>query len=67
MSKYDNLKYLKETKIRKPRVCDNRGQDIKKGENYYEESIDRANVIGINLRDFCEKCFREQGNKLMTG
>ncbi len=67
MSKYDNLKYLKETKARKSRACDKCVREIEKDETYFKESIDRVNIIGMKLRGFCDKCFREQGDKLMTG
>lgn len=67
MSKYDKLKFLKETKARKSRVCDKCGREIEKGATYYKESIDRVNVIGIRLNGFCEKCYQEQGYKLPAG
>ena len=66
MSKYDNIKFLKETKARKPRICDKCGCGIESGKIYYKESIGKINVIGIKLNGFCEKCYQEQGNKLIA-
>lgn len=63
MNKYDNLKFLKDTKARKPRTCDNCGHNIKKGTIYYKESIGKINAPGIILRGFCETCHVEQDKK----
>ncbi len=56
MSKYDALKFLKETKARIPHACENCSEEIKKGEIYYPESIGRVNAPSIKLRKFCKKC-----------
>lgn len=65
MSKYDTLKFLKETKARFPKACDYCGKEIKKGEIYYPESIGRVNAPGIKLRKFCSKCYESHGDKLL--
>jgi len=59
MSKYDSLKFLKETKARIVHVCEKCGKEIKKGEVYYSESIGRVNAPGIKLKKFCYKCGKE--------
>lgn len=65
MSKYDNLKFLKETKARIPHTCYNCGNEINKGEIYYPESIGRVNAPGIKLRKFCKKCYAKHGEELL--
>jgi hypothetical protein len=59
MSKYDNIKFLKETKARNLYTCERCGAEIKIGEIYYKESIGRINAPGINLKKFCNKCSKE--------
>lgn len=59
MSKYNNLKFLKETKARVLHVCDECGKKIKAGEIYYRESIGKVNAPGIKLKKFCYKCSNE--------
>lgn len=66
VSKYNSLKFLKETKARISHICDNCKIEIKKGEIYYPESIGRVNSPSIKLRKFCTKCFEEQGEKLLA-
>ncbi len=66
MSKYDDLKFLKETKARIPHNCENCNQEIKKGEIYYPESIGRVNAPGIKLRKFCNNCYEKHGDKLLA-
>jgi hypothetical protein len=65
MSKYDALKFLKETKARAPHACDRCRKEIKGGEIYYPESIGRVNAPGIGLRKFCKKCYEKHGEKLL--
>ena len=65
MSKYDDLKFLKETKARFSYTCNKCGKEINKGEIYYPESIGRVNAPGIKLRKFCKKCYKKQGEKLL--
>ena len=66
MSKYDNLKFLKETKARKPHLCDKSGQIIENGKIYQRESMGKVNVPGLKLRGFCVKCYQEHGDKLIA-
>jgi len=66
MSKYNNLKFLKETKARIPHTCYNCRKEIKKGEIYYPESIGRVNSPHVKLRKFCNKCYEEHGEKLLA-
>ncbi len=66
MSKYDSLKFLKGTKARNSRVCDKCGQNIKKGEIYYKESVGKVNAPGLTLKGFCARCYQEHGDKLLT-
>lgn len=66
MSKYDTIKFLKETKARIQHDCERCRQEIKKGEIYYSESIGKVNAPGIKLRKFCSKCYEKQGVKLLA-
>lgn len=66
MSKYDSLKFLKETKARNHHICDKCGQNIGKGEIYYKESVGEVNVPGIMLLGFCARCYQKYGNKLLA-
>jgi len=59
VSKYNRLKFLKETKARVLHFCDNCDQEIKKGEIYYRESIGMVNAPSIKLREFCKKCYEK--------
>lgn len=65
MSKYDNLKFLKETKARNAYSCENCGEEIKSGEIYYPESIGKVNAVGIRLKKFCKNCYDKYGDKLL--
>lgn len=65
MTKYDNLKFLKETKARVAHDCNKCGEQIKSGEIYYPESIGRVNAPGIKLKKFCKNCYKEHGNDLL--
>jgi hypothetical protein len=67
MSKYDSLKFLKETKARNSRACDKCCQGIENGEIYYKESVGKVNAPGLILRGYCARCYKEHGNKLLTG
>jgi ribosomal protein L33 len=62
MSKYNSLKFLKETKARIFHTCDKCSEEIKKGEIYYSESISKVNAPRIKLKKFCYKC----GKKLLN-
>jgi hypothetical protein len=66
MSKYEALKFLKETKARIPHVCDRCGEEIEKGETYYPESTGRVKALGIRLRKFCKECYQTRGEKLLA-
>ena len=66
MSKYNSLKFLKETKSRISHICYNCGNEIKKCEIYYPESIGRVNAPRIKLRKFCKSCYEEHGEKLLA-
>lgn len=59
MSKYNSLRFLKETKARILHVCDKCGEKIKNGEVYYSENIGKVNAPGIRLKKFCYKCGKE--------
>jgi len=65
MSKYNSLKFLKETRARISHNCDKCREEIKKGEIYYSESIGRVNAPGIKLKKFCKNCYQEHGDKLL--
>lgn len=67
MSKYNALKFLKKTKARIPHVCESCAQEIRKGDIYYRESIGRVNAPGIQLRNFCMKCYEKHGENLLAG
>jgi len=62
MSKYDSLKFLKETKARYSYICEKCGEEVGKGEIYYSESIGKVNAPRIRLKKFCYKC----GKKLLN-
>ena len=66
MSKYDSLKFLKETKARNIRACDKCGQSIGKGEIYYKESVGKVNAPGLMLRGFCTRCYQKDGDNLLV-
>lgn len=59
MSKYDALKFFKATKARILHVCVNCGQEIKKGDIYYRETIEMVNAPGVKLMEFCSKCYEK--------
>ena len=63
MSKYNGLKFLKETKSRISHTCYNCGAEINKGEIYYPERIGIVNAPGIKLKKFCSKCGKELLNR----
>ncbi len=65
MSKYDNAKFLKETKARIAHICDKCGKQIESGEIYYPESIEKINAPGIKLKKFCKDCYQKYGDKLL--
>ena len=65
MSKYDALKFLKQTKARIPDTCESCGEEIQKGEIYYAESIGKVNAPGVRLRKFCRNCYEKQGEQLL--
>ena len=65
MSKYDELKLLKETKARNSHVCGKCKQNIEKGEIYYKESVEKVNTLGLKLGCFCVRCYQESGDKLL--
>ena len=56
MSKYNSLKFLKEVKARIFHICNDCEKEIKPGEIYYSESVERINVPRIKLKKFCYKC-----------
>lgn len=65
MSKYDSIKFLKETKARVSRRCDRCSGDIVRGTTYYKESVGKINTIGMTLKGFCVKCHSEFGASLL--
>lgn len=65
MSKYDSLKFLKETKARFFHSCDTCSGKIKEGEIYYPESVGKVNAMGTKLRKFCKSCYQKHGDKLL--
>ena len=66
MTKYDSLKFLKETKAIKSHTCDRCTQDIRSGETYYKESVGKVNTPSLILRGFCSRCYREYGDGLLV-
>lgn len=65
MSKYNGLKFLKETKARIPHSCDKCGTGVEKGEIYYPESLGGVNAPGFRLKKYCKCCYQKYGNKLL--
>jgi len=65
MSKYDSLKFLKETKARIPHICERCGAGIEKGKIYYTESLGRVNAPGVKLKKYCKGCYQMHGNDLL--
>ncbi len=56
-SKYDQIKFFKETKARDYHICDNCGEWINAGDIYFPESIGKVNAPGVKLRKFCKECY----------
>ena len=56
MTKYESLKFLKETKARIAHICCSCGTEIRTGEIYYAESIGKVNAPGIRLEKYCYDC-----------
>lgn len=63
MSKYDRIKFLKEIKANKPYICDDCGEEIRKDDTYYRESIGRINSLGVRLKKFCYKCGKKSDKR----
>jgi hypothetical protein len=57
MGRYDDAKFLKQTRARVAHICDRCGKQIKNGEIYYSESIGKINAPGIRLKNFAKIVF----------
>lgn len=58
MSKYDNLKFFKETKARTKHICSNCGQQINIGDVYYAEKIKDKFLHSLHSKKLCQKCYK---------
>jgi len=59
MSKYDNLRFLKQTKARKEHQCNLCGNIIKKDEVYYPEEIKDKFLHSLHRKKFCKNCYEK--------
>lgn len=60
MSRYDSLKFFKETNANKSHLCDKCRRNIEIGEIYYKESIGKVKPSpGFILRSFCVECYQK--------
>jgi len=57
MSKYDNLKFFKETKARTNHICIECGQQINAGDFYYADDLKDKFLHSLHKKKFCNKCY----------
>ena len=58
MSKYDNLKFFKETKARTNHFCSNCGQQIYPGDVYYAEEMKDKFLHSLHRKKLCKECYQ---------
>lgn len=58
MSKYDNIKYFKETKARADHICSNCREQINAGDIYYPEEIKDKFLHSLHRKKLCKKCYQ---------
>jgi len=66
MTRYDSIKFLKDTKARKMWECAQCGRTIEIGEIYFKESTGLINAPHLVLRAFCAMCYHVHGEALIT-
>ncbi len=59
MSKYDNLKYFKETKARATHLCIICKEKINIGDIYYPEVIKDKFLHSLHRKKLCGKCYKK--------
>jgi hypothetical protein len=59
MSKYDNLKFFKQTKSRADHVCSSCGKKINRGDIYYPEEIKDKFLHSLHRKKLCKKCYQD--------
>jgi hypothetical protein len=59
MSKYDDLRFLKETKASAEHTCSRCGDTILVGQIYYSEVLKDRFLQSLNRKKYCPKCYVE--------
>jgi hypothetical protein len=65
MGKYNQLKFLKETKARVNHICSKCGKEIESGSFYYAETIKDKFLHSLHAKKFCKNCYEKFGDKLI--
>lgn len=65
MGKYNQLKFLKETKARVNHTCSKCGKEIESGSFYYLETIKDKFLHSLHAKKFCKNCYEKFGDKLI--
>jgi len=59
VSKYDNLKFFKETKDRTNHICLSCGGQINQGETYYSEEIKDKFLHSLRFKKLCKNYYEK--------
>lgn len=66
MRKYDNMKYLKETKARTSHICSHCGNEILSGEIYWKEHLEDKFLHNLHAKKYCVACYNQYFNVQRT-
>ena len=66
MGKYDNLKFLKETRARTQHCCHCCGEEILPGDTYYREHITDRFLHSLHAKKYCKSCYQKHGDALLS-